>query len=592
MLPNSRILPSSSPPQISWSARPVTVNPMTPISPPKDLTPSHSSPTISKMQQHTRQEVNPLYNHHHSMWTPAPPNLGATDLQKSIGGAKKVQKFSAIIKYLGKGCAKCLTNSPPIEKSPVRKGWDKWIRRKPNDNPQSISSPTSVSPQSMSRSDTTHGNVNSQMVSRPSPIASSSSDHYLGRDRKYENTMSAHPANMTLHTTAMNSRPTIPKSQSDQQIRPPVRSSSLRRKKSSSEKSVDYDKRKSDGTMSIYNTFGSEDIQAIVDVVPPVTVRAANSGINRPATEHKSGGVRETHVLSKAALEDLRHLPDSKETDAASWIADQFQHIHPALLSQSLPEFDSSKIPTSNTEDARRSTQSTNTVTTAEYESAEDISSDSDLDSDEFVDALSPEEAERAKAEAKLSKRLSGHNFGSAGGLVLNILDEPVKRNSFDHNNPTPESLVKAMLEWKRSSVEGKRISPQSLQGLRSSLIRDMHSDLHNERTNTKEKKKPSKLQNVPDIKLLPSSAPSTPTDIKLFVDNFTNSFDSLMSAGQSFQLTDLKDPRQLSTPLLSITPAAQDTDDDEAVRAANALWDEDESFVEKESMTEWLGQR
>lgn len=487
----------------------------------------------------------------------------------------------------------------------MRKGWE-WIRRKPVDQPQHISPPIVLSPHSISKSETTHTYANSHLVSRPPPqMTTSASAPYFDVDKQLLHSFAQGNTQNKVAPlgVTMNSRPIMQKSVS-QPFHPPVRTSSLRRKAQPAEKSVEYDKRKSDGTMSIYNTFGSEDIQAVVD--EPLVLKVDNSssgGVNRTLNETK-GGVRETHVMSKAALEDLNPdhtVPSTTDTAAVPHINGQ-QNVAPSqFASELLPLLSNTGNDLGN--DSRRSTQSNATATSTEYESAsmysalDDVSSDSDLDSDDFVDALEPEEAERAKAEAKLSKRLSGHNFGSAGGLVLNIMDEPAKRNSFDLKAPPPDSLVKAMLEWKRSSVEGnKRVSLQNLQGLRSSLIRDMQNDTNNsDKTETEkinERKKPTPLASVPDIHLSPSSAASTPKEVRFFVDSFSKSFDDLMAGNESLEITDLKDPRQLSAPQFEITPVSADEDEDDAARAAEALWEEDESFVEKEAMTEWLGQR
>ncbi|KAI8579252.1 hypothetical protein K450DRAFT_243513 [Umbelopsis ramanniana AG] len=483
----------------------------------------------------------------------------------------------------------------------MRKGWE-WIRRKPVEQPHHISPPIVLSPHSTSKSETTHTYANSHLVSRPPPqMTTSTSAPYFDVDKQLLHSFAQGNTQNKVAPlgVTMNSRPIMHKSVSEQ-FHPPVRTSSLRRKAQPTEKSVEFDKRKSDGTMSIYNTFGSEDIQAVVD--EPLVLKVDNSsdgGVNRMLNETK-GGVRETHVLSKAALEDLHHDHTVPTTTETAIHTNGQQFVAPSQFQcELLPLVPNTGMDLSN--DARRSTQSNATATSTEYESAsmysalDDVSSDSDLDSDDFVDALEPEEAERAKAEAKLSKRLSGHNFGSAGGLVLNIMDEPVKRNSFDLKAPPPDSLVKAMLEWKRSSLEGnKRVSLQSLQGLRSSLIRDMQTDTNSDKTETgkiNERKKPTPLVSVPDIHLSPSSAVSTPKEVRFFVDSFSKSFDDLMAGNESLEITDLKDPRQLSAPQFEITPVSADEDEDDAARAAEALWDEDESFVEKEAMTEWLGQ-
>jgi hypothetical protein len=495
-------------------------------------------------------------------------------------------------------------------KSTMRKGWE-WIRRKPVEQPHHISSPIVLSPHSISKSETTHTYENSHLVSRPPPqLTTSTSAPYFDVDKQLLHSFAQGNTQNKVAPlgVTMNSRPIMQKSVSEQ-FHPPVRTSSLRRKAQPTEKSVEYDKRKSDGTMSIYNTFGSEDIHAVVD--EPLVLKVDNSssgGVNRTLNETK-GGVRETHVLSKAALEDLHHDHTVPSTTDTATVPPHTNGQQSVALSQPQCELLPLVFNTGNDlgNDARRSTQSNATATSTEYESASmysalddvssDVSSDSDLDSDDFVDALEPEEAERAKAEAKLSKRLSGHNFGSAGGLVLNIMDEPAKRNSFDLKAPPPDSLVKAMLEWKRSSVEGnKRVSLQNLQGLRSSLIRDMQTDTNSDKkTETRknnERKKPAPLASVPDIHLSPSSAASTPKEVRFFVDSFSKSFDDLMAGNESLEITDLRDPRQLSGPQFEITPVSADEDEDDAARAAEALWEEDESFVEKESMTEWLGQR
>jgi hypothetical protein len=123
-----------------------------------------------------------------------------------------------------------------------------------------------------------------------------------------------------------------------------------------------------------------------------------------------------------------------------------------------------------------------------------------------------------------------------------------------------------------------------------------MQTDTNNsDKTETgkiNERKKPTPLVSVPDIHLSPSSAASTPKEVRFFVDSFSKSFDDLMAGNESLEITDLKDPRQLSAPQFQIIPVSADEDEDDAARAAEALWEEDESFVEKEAMTEWLGQR
>ncbi|CEG72491.1 hypothetical protein RMATCC62417_08043 [Rhizopus microsporus] len=131
------------------------------------------------------------------------------------------------------------------------------------------------------------------------------------------------------------------------------------------------------------------------------------------------------------------------------------------------------------------------TVTTTEGEDDDDDEDDEGCQV--FVDAL--EELKREKTAARLSKRLSGGHFGSAGGLMLSIMAEEEKIK------PPPEDIAESMINWKRKSA-------QALPALIES--------------------------NLPEIMIV---------------------------------------------------------EDDEAKECAKKLWHEDETFVQREKIAEWLGQ-
>lgn len=52
------------------------------------------------------------------------------------------------------------------------------------------------------------------------------------------------------------------------------------------------------------------------------------------------------------------------------------------------------------------------------------------------------EDIKREKTAARLSKRLSGGHFGSAGGLMLSMIE----------TSPPPEDIQESMINWKRKS--------------------------------------------------------------------------------------------------------------------------------------------
>lgn len=99
MLPNSRILPSSSP-QVSWSARPAMGNTLTPSNsnPPTDLSPSYSSPSSSQLAYELN---NKSYAIPMDTWGSSPPRFDSNDIKhhfsdhpKANGPSRKVGEIT------------------------------------------------------------------------------------------------------------------------------------------------------------------------------------------------------------------------------------------------------------------------------------------------------------------------------------------------------------------------------------------------------------------------------------------------------------------------------------------------------------------
>lgn len=150
-------------------------------------------------------------------------------------------------------------------------------------------------------------------------------------------------------------------------------------------------------------------------------------------------------------------------------------------------------------------------------------SSEDDTDDDVFVDATGMSQEDIEKEDRRLSKRLSGGHFGSAGGLLLSI----EKRKS----KPPPEDIAKSMINWKRSSGQNFAL----------------------------ELPPPQQIENVPEKNSRP--------DI-LLEEEEEESVDN--ESGISKTSSDINDPKD----------------------CASRLWQEDESFVQREQIAEWLGQR
>ncbi|KAI8087116.1 hypothetical protein BDF21DRAFT_413756 [Thamnidium elegans] len=175
--------------------------------------------------------------------------------------------------------------------------------------------------------------------------------------------------------------------------------------------------RKSTGSYSIYSTFGSESVYDGCESVENVTAATSVSDINETAE-------KEPVVL-----------------DLASIVATNVQTRNQARLITTVEYEDDDEDENENGDD--------------EDDDEDDYGEDDndqvgDIRRDIFVDAtgVSQEDIERERIENRLSKRLSGGHFGSAGGLMMSIMDNNKKRTS----RPPPEDVAQSMINWKRHS--------------------------------------------------------------------------------------------------------------------------------------------
>ncbi|KAI9478607.1 MAG: hypothetical protein EXX96DRAFT_482960 [Benjaminiella poitrasii] len=249
-----------------------------------------------------------------------------------------------------------------------------------------------------------------------------------------------------------------------------------------------------------------------------------------------------------------------------------------------------------------------------------------DDDDDDFVDAtgFSQEDIEkerrmmREKESQRLSKRLSGGHFGSAGGLLLSIQPSSeeertempiIKRKS--HKIPADDELAQSMLNWKRHSDSSKRWSMRSSVHLHykeddatKHLSTDTAIDLREKsvQKNTRNEEDEEELS-VPDKMALRKKTEeallgtASPNLSKTIDDVWKSSNDALhlfddqktKDLENSIQTQSASNQQQQQK---KIQLDEQDTMEQQKItKTATSLWNEDETIIEKEKMAEFLGQ-
>ncbi|KAL0083749.1 hypothetical protein J3Q64DRAFT_1641744, partial [Phycomyces blakesleeanus] len=207
-----------------------------------------------------------------------------------------------------------------------------------------------------------------------------------------------------------------------------------------------------------------------------------------------------------------------------------------------------------------------------------------------FNTTSSREERPAAKTP-KLSNRLSGGHFGSAGGLILSTA--PV---------PPPEDIAQAMLEWKRLSDGGvpKRMSTTIASG--STAVTNPGLSLFElaiRVDDPKAKEESEEELSGIDKQTLRKQAVDALEGVKVAASRSAGSGTDAETAPEMVQV---RDPRlssqdnaasddqpsrpsvQLTETVVYVTKNPQE--------AAKWLWAEIDEFVPRERVAEWLGQR
>ncbi|KAI9490011.1 hypothetical protein BDB00DRAFT_839765 [Zychaea mexicana] len=284
---------------------------------------------------------------------------------------------------------------------------------------------------------------------------------------------------------------------------------------------------------SIYSTFGSDSYnsgsESAIDMIEeerqqhrrpelPVTPPPSSSAASSPTQSTKQPPITGTHLntsnfppppsdnLAQIVANNMQRRPGRVATTTASTMPSPLEqskpYAHLALTNKdtSTHTMETASIESFNTIETTENDRTglgrdshcdtmgvikeeptTTTTMTTPSATASSDSSDDDDDEDEdeededeedvFVDATgsSQDDIERERGESKLSKRLSGGHFGSAGGLMLATAaaektSMPTSKQQKRRSRPPPEDIAQAMLNWKRHSGGGanKRMSGMS----------------------------------------------------------------------------------------------------------------------------------
>ncbi|KAI9020850.1 hypothetical protein CLU79DRAFT_754052 [Phycomyces nitens] len=381
---------------------------------------------------------------------------------------------------------------------------------------------------------------------------------------------------------------------------------------------------KSSGSYSFYSTFGADSTHSVdsIDTPQPIDPAIRNfMSLDYPFNPNIDPTFHDSNVI------------ENNDLDASS--IDSFNTVESALDEN--PHMDVICEESSLHEGSQD-----NSATSTDTE---------DDDDDEVflnaVDTLEGEERPAAKTP-KLSNRLSGGHFGSAGGLILSTAAvvppvPPLPPHQKRKSQPPPEDIAQAMLEWKRLSDGGvpKRMSttnqamgllelPNQLNDLKAK--EESEEELSGIDRQTLRKQAVDALEGLgagthtgAGAALRPCCSPSSPPlpppsaplppvpTLPLVVHPYHKPTNSISSLSEMISKTldsawsdtvpdivEVKDPRlssqvkgaenQTSRPSIQLSESVYTTQNPQ--EAAKWLWAETEEFVPRERVAEWLGQR
>ncbi|OBZ90732.1 PH and SEC7 domain-containing protein C11E3.11c [Choanephora cucurbitarum] len=201
----------------------------------------------------------------------------------------------------------------------------------------------------------------------------------------------------------------------------------------------------------------------------------------------------------------------------------------------------------------------------------------SDNQADIFVDAtgVSQEDIERERIEARLSKRLSGGHYGSAGGLMMSMMmPDGISKDSKKQrrrSRPPPEDVAQSMINWKRYSGQGQlKITKPPPEQIHQHVNEQQSNKLMTPST-ASPLTAPEKDFNytLPPQRPLPEGPLPPKPQPSVIVSDVCEDEQDVGKQTQNNHEIDINDPQE----------------------CAARLWYEDSTFVESERIAEWLGQ-
>lgn len=328
-----------------------------------------------------------------------------------------------------------------------------------------------------------------------------------------------------------------------------------------------------------------KDLKAVQQSLDRLSGGAANKNSSTTSLYTTFDSVKETHALDSNPSPVYKNITDPAEPPTLTDIV--LQNTKSRKNARVIPEFESlglsqtlplrrDEVKSDSTRDTAISSESFHTLNgeakvddnESEFNDVNDdsmLESDSDGDdSDEadngeetFVDASgqSQEDIERERAERRLSKRLSGGHYGSAGGLLLSIAGQTTD-NQHRASSNSFGSFEKAMQEFERRGSLG--------------MLSDTALDDISESDKSGSAQRNKAMPPVP-----PAKDRTSPE----------------MSREPEIVIEEPPSPQSETPDTTSLELSIDETLKQEAEEAAKKLWNEDAEFVEKEAMTEWMGQ-
>ncbi|KAI7875801.1 hypothetical protein K492DRAFT_182339 [Lichtheimia hyalospora FSU 10163] len=339
---------------------------------------------------------------------------------------------------------------------------------------------------------------------------------------------------------------------------PPPSSSSTPSPNSQSREYYQPRKTQTPATYSIYSTFGPDPTNETTPNTVEDLTRIVNTNVQR-----------RTQTITSPTSILLEHADDNDETDDDERSSNR--HL----------TFDVTPIATIQEE----------TRSISESEKDDESESEEEMEEDDiFVDATgsSQDDIEREK---RLSKRLSGGHFGSAGGLMVATTQQQKQQKR--RSRPPPEDIAQAMLNWKRhSGGAGKRFSGAAWAAAAADLAekKPPMQKQQDEQEMDKEqvRQKAAEALTGKRSEEIKEEKPSQPTKIASDTSKFLTDNSSFWKDTDT-DLFQVHDPRLDSTTTTTKTTTADTSQD--AKEAAQHLWDADNVITSRERIAEWLGQ-